>query len=478
MGKVIRGVLANSWSVTLSLMILVVLCGYVAFQSKALAQSNDRVKGIDVSDSQSTISWKDVFDSGYKFAFVKASSGNDVAPLYIDDRFVENMENSRKVPGLVVGAYHFACPDNGNTAVSEAQHFLNVAGKYLGDGYLRPALDLECGGEVSGECINKVILAKEDLSDWVDDWMATVVSETGVQPILYTRGSYKDNYLNSTMQKYDLWFAQYTCSPDGKPNVTPIWHEDDWDFWQYYEPQESNCGPNAGTVPGVEKDVDLDVFNGNEDRLKSFLIEVRALVTYQPDSLVLSPGESGTIRFDVQNIANIPWTTKHGFFLTNVNCVALNVPSAIPLANQVPIGQVATWEIPIIAPEDIGVYTIEWQMTHYGVPISTIMSCKVIVEPEGESNFDPFWQLKQLFNDLIQQIEQWFSALIQLILEGINAWWETQTRRFNEWLQSELQRRWREFWEKLLLQCCGPGVVLPGVAILGTLAGIRARRKR
>jgi len=56
-------------------------------------------------------------------------------------KFIDNM-NAGVSAGVVMGAYHFARPDN-NSAVDEANHFVSVAGNYIGAGYLPPALDLE-----------------------------------------------------------------------------------------------------------------------------------------------------------------------------------------------------------------------------------------------------------------------------------------------------------------------------------------------
>jgi len=93
--------------------------------------SNDRVFGIDVSHWQGEINWNSVHNSGKSFAFVKATEGNG----FTDPKFITNM-NGASANGMLVGAYHFARPDLGNSATDEANYFVDIAGDYISQGYL------------------------------------------------------------------------------------------------------------------------------------------------------------------------------------------------------------------------------------------------------------------------------------------------------------------------------------------------------
>ena len=108
-------------------------------------------------------------------------------------------------------------------------------------------------------------LGKVALSSWVHEWMNTVKSETGVEPIIYVNSNYASNFLDGSVTKYDLWIAHWRCDTGTPPNAG-IW--DNWDFWQYYSP--NYCGEN--TVPGISGGVDLDIFNGDMSRLHTFVI--------------------------------------------------------------------------------------------------------------------------------------------------------------------------------------------------------------
>ncbi|MBI4580199.1 MAG: hypothetical protein HY718_10885, partial [Planctomycetes bacterium] len=129
--------------------------------------------GIDVSLWQGTITpanWTQVYNSGRRFAFIKASQGTTVT----DPRFYSNVANA-PVAGLLVAPYHFADPLNerqpadGHTAVDEANYFVAVAGNYMTAGYLPPVLDLEYGSS----------MGKTALSNWANSFCNRVLALKG-----------------------------------------------------------------------------------------------------------------------------------------------------------------------------------------------------------------------------------------------------------------------------------------------------------
>ncbi|MFA4836167.1 MAG: GH25 family lysozyme, partial [Dehalococcoidia bacterium] len=240
------GIWRGSLLILLVISMLIGLVGIgkdIANPSHAYASST-YVSGIDVSHWQGDINWTQVYNAGYRFAFVKATGGDSDPPQIIDEQFHTNMTQGRNA-GMLMGAYHFAYPQY-NNAADEARFFVSVAGSYFTDGYLRPVLDVE----------NCDSVGKESLSNWIDEFMTTVETETGVEPILYVNSNYANNYLNSSINQYDLWIAHWRCDTTTPPNIG-IWS--DWSFWQYYGPEY--CGENS--VPGITEPVDLDVFNGD-----------------------------------------------------------------------------------------------------------------------------------------------------------------------------------------------------------------------
>lgn len=214
--------------------------------------------GIDVSHWTGDINWSEVHKSGYVFAFCKATG----ATGFIDGKFVTNMNNGHNAH-MLMGPYHFAYPEY-NDAADEARHFVSVAGKYFKEGYLRPALDIEDDKNYNSYPSR---LGKEKLSKWIEEWMNTVESKTGIKPILYVNREYAKNYItDSIASKYELWIAAPDVECLGKEDLG-AWKEVGWAFWQYKQDL-------VDFVPGIPGKVDLDVFNGDISRLEDkFKIE-------------------------------------------------------------------------------------------------------------------------------------------------------------------------------------------------------------
>jgi len=200
------------------------------------------ILGIDVSHHQGSINWTQVYNDGKTFAYVKATEGY----TYNDPRFTTNMDNGNSA-GVVMGAYHFARPDN-NTAIHEANHFVSIAGNYIGNGYLPPVLDLE-DPDSNTHLDNHYSPAQ--LTTWVLDWLTEVENQTGVRPIIYTNSHYA-GYLQNSVNTYDLWIAKPDGSPTAPPTNLGVWS--DWKFKQYSW---------QGSVNGIAGNVDLNSFHGS-----------------------------------------------------------------------------------------------------------------------------------------------------------------------------------------------------------------------
>lgn len=212
--------------------------------------SGQTILGVDVSHHQGDINWTQVYNDNKVFAFVKSTEGM----TYTDPQFVTNMQNGTAA-GVVMGAYHFARPDN-NSATDDANNFVNIASSYVGDGYLPPVLDLEDPG--NGTSLTSIYTSTQ-LTAWVQQWIDVVVAATGVQPIIYTSTNYAE-YLNSSLNVYGLWIAKPGTSPTDPPSNIGVW--EDWAFKQYSW---------VGSVSGIVGDVDLNVFNGTIDDFNALI---------------------------------------------------------------------------------------------------------------------------------------------------------------------------------------------------------------
>lgn len=225
------------------LSIVVILTGF-SLNSLIAESIDENIYGIDVSSWQDEIDWPMVYEDGYQFCFAKATEG-----VGWTDSFFETNMNEGTSAGLFMGAYHFATPSE-DDAIIEAEYFVDIAGDYITDGFLRPVLDLEQGSSLGATA----------LSNWVHTWVETVKTLTGITPIIYVNSNYANNYLLPSVSQYPLWIAHWTYDPNAIPD-TGIW--DDWIFWQYSD---------QGSVNGISGYVDLNLFNGNLVELQIYVI--------------------------------------------------------------------------------------------------------------------------------------------------------------------------------------------------------------
>jgi GH25 family lysozyme M1 (1,4-beta-N-acetylmuramidase) len=237
-----------------------------------------RVLGIDVSQFQSTMNWNTAWNQGGRFAFIRASR-TDTVP----DTRLNTFAPAAKTQGFLVGVYHRALPfsntsDSGafRDPIVDADAFISAGGAYMGNGYMRPVLDIENGSSLRDNPVNGY-----NLSQWVVAFVNRVKQVKGVDPIIYCNGNFARNYLDSsvTAAAGDLWIARWnspfpnphTDQPQvvsGWPNIFGHWnlngysgtpHPDSWDFWQY-----SASGNGLGSTWGAASvDIDLDVWNGD-----------------------------------------------------------------------------------------------------------------------------------------------------------------------------------------------------------------------
>jgi lysozyme len=145
------------------------------------------MKGVDVHGDKGAIDWRRVRAAGFEFAILKATEGR----TFDDARFGFN-RRAAKAAGLVVGAYHFARPDN-NTPEAEVQHFLRVARPTRGE--LIPALDWETNPPTAA---------------WAVRFLHALENEIGTPPIFYTFPDFLRRTSHfSDLQRFPLWYSRF-----------------------------------------------------------------------------------------------------------------------------------------------------------------------------------------------------------------------------------------------------------------------------
>ena len=202
------------------------------------------VEGVDVSSHQGNVNWSSLWNSGVRFAYVKATEGTS----YTNPYFTQQYNGSYNI-GMIRGAYHFALPNN-SSGTAQADHFVDHGGGWSGDGKTLPGvLDIEynpygstCYGLSQGAMVN-----------WIRDFTNRYKARTGRDAVIYTTTDWWTTCTGNNGgfgNTNPLWIARYASSPGSLPAGWGF-HT----FWQY-----TSTGPIVG---------DHNSFNGSMDRLKA-----------------------------------------------------------------------------------------------------------------------------------------------------------------------------------------------------------------
>jgi len=202
----------------------------------ALTPSADpRYNGIDVSNWQGYIDYRQVKESGIEVVYIKSSQGSNIKDAYFDI----NYENA-KANGLKVGFYHFLTATNTGEAEQEARFFASVIAGKQPDCKL--VMDYEVFGGVSVEESNNIAQV----------FLETVKRLTNKEVIVYSDlSNARDRFSRQIADNYELWIAYY----GDYNNLRDI--ETRWQKWigvQYTD---------RGYVPGIRGKVDRDLYTEN-----------------------------------------------------------------------------------------------------------------------------------------------------------------------------------------------------------------------
>lgn len=198
-------------------------------------QNGREYAGIDVSQWQGHIDYKQVKDAGIEIVYIKASEGNN----FIDPYFETNYENAKK-HGLKVGFYHYVTATNKEEAVVQAKFFASViSGK---ETQCRLAMDYEQFYGVGKDGINEI----------AKSFLDKLTKITGKEAVIYSDLSNAQNTFKKELAKeYPLWLAYYGDYKE-LDGVNTSW--DKWIGIQYTD---------QGEVKGISGYVDKDKFTSD-----------------------------------------------------------------------------------------------------------------------------------------------------------------------------------------------------------------------
>ncbi len=202
------------------------------------------IQGIDISHWQGIVDFNKVKKS-QQFVIIKATEGGIGG--YVDPNFITNKNNAR-IAGLGIGFYHFARPDLGNSAISEANWFCSKVGKPM-EGELM-VLDYEITAD-----------KYKDPVGWCKIFLDQVKKNlNGYRPLLYINlyTAKKYNWKPVTSGNYGLWLAYWDYKPTALSPITQ---------WSVVAMRQYS---NKGSVAGINARTDLNVFYGDVNTFKKY----------------------------------------------------------------------------------------------------------------------------------------------------------------------------------------------------------------
>ncbi len=202
------------------------------------------IVGIDISSHNGDIDFYRVKKGDYSFVIIKASEGEDV----LDSLFATNY-NRAKANGLKVGAYHYFRKNT--DGINQAKNFVEAVGWRKLD--LPMVIDIE--DEINDNVGDDIAL--KNLNAMIDN-----LQSRGYKVMIYTNGNGYKKYVKDRQMAnvINLWICSFK-KPD---DISHIPHQ----LQQY---------SHHGRVDGINGDVDLDVFNGNEKDWELWLTKAAPL---------------------------------------------------------------------------------------------------------------------------------------------------------------------------------------------------------
>lgn len=186
------------------------------------------IKGIDISNYQSSLDFSIARNMGYEVCIIKATESTNYTNPLLYNQINLALQNNMKV-----GFYHFFR----NNGLSEAKYFVSKIKPYVDKMKVKPVIDIETS------------YSYEQVLSFIN----YVESDLGIECIVYCNYSYaKQLSLNNKIAKKPLWIAYYGVN-DGKYYSTPTNHGFEKFAGQQYSDQNHIGSTN----------VDTNLFNEN-----------------------------------------------------------------------------------------------------------------------------------------------------------------------------------------------------------------------
>lgn len=202
------------------------------------------VHGVDISRWQTYVDWQAARAAGVYFAFIKATEGGDL----VDPAFAMNWQLAAR-HGVRRGAYHFFY--HCRPAAEQARWFIRHVPRSVGA--LPPVLDMEWT-PFSPTCTTR--RAPETIRDEARTFLRILEAHYGQRPLIYTTVDFWTDNQMWKLGPYPFWLRSTAAHPDD------LYDGRHWTFWQY---------TSTGLVPGIEGEVDINVFQGSAGDWRAWL---------------------------------------------------------------------------------------------------------------------------------------------------------------------------------------------------------------
>lgn len=206
-----------------------------------------QIKGIDVSHHQGDIDWNEVKKQNVYFCFIKATEGIN----FVDKKFEYNYKEAKKNK-ILVGAYHYYRFNRNNNL--QFKNFTKSVHKGSID--FPPVIDVEYfGNEKLRDLRNKEKFIKD-----LKSFQSMIENFYGKKPIIYTDVKFYNDLIKGKIDNL-IWIS------DLRTEEIDYIDSSQWIFWQY---------SFLGKKNGIKKHVDLNVFNGDLEKLNQLkLVKTR-----------------------------------------------------------------------------------------------------------------------------------------------------------------------------------------------------------
>lgn len=201
-----------------------------------LLQNLHSSPGVDVSAFQGKIDWKKVASSGIEFAIVRLGYRGYESGKLVEDEYAKKNLDGAAEAGLKVGAYFFSQALTLEEADEEIDFMLTILGEKHLD--MPVVLDWEIPSSTARTANMTARMLTDIQHHFIDRMM-----ELGYQPMVYFNWHQSENlYYLAELEHAPFWLALY------QDRMTYPWAVD---MWQY---------TSQGRVPGIQGDVDLNVY--------------------------------------------------------------------------------------------------------------------------------------------------------------------------------------------------------------------------